>query len=402
MSNSPVGHNSRNGHDARPRSRDGHASPRPVLITGGAGFIGTNVAASFLAEGRPVTIFDNLSRPGVEQNLAWLMQKYTPLVQHLHADITDAVAVEQAVAGASCVFHFSAQVAVTTSLLNPRFDFDVNAMGTLNVLEACRLASPAPPLLFTSTNKVYGSLDSLPLARHGKRYVPMEERIRQLGIDESQPLDFHSPYGCSKGAADQYVLDYAKCFDLPAVVFRMSCIYGPHQHGTEDQGWAAHFVRQIINERPITFYGNGCQVRDMLFVGDLVRAMRLATERIDITRGHAFNMGGGPANAISVREVVEALVKVNRTSPTVHRSQWRPGDQRYYVSNTRRFEQLTGWTAEVDVSDGLSILNRWLGDREAERSGESVRTSTSGQAKQKVPRSSRPPSRGASVMAATP
>ena len=274
--------------------------------------------------------------------------------------MTDFAAVRNVVERASCVFHFAAQVAVTTSLLKPRVDFEVNARGTLNVLEACRMLDPPPPLLFTSTNKVYGSLSDLPLVRKGHRYLPAERRIRLRGIDERQPLDFHSPYGCSKGAADQYVLDYAHCFGLPCVVFRMSCIYGPHQHGTEDQGWAAHFVRQILNGRPITIYGTGRQVRDMLFVEDLVRAMRLAIERIDLTQGHAFNMGGGPDNAVSVREVVDVLARLNAALPTVRRSRWRQGDQRYYVSNTSRFAQMTGWSPDVGVREGLHVLNEWL------------------------------------------
>jgi CDP-paratose 2-epimerase len=368
---------SKNGHNGRPRARgarngDGRVSQRPVLITGGAGFIGTNLAASFLAEGRPVTVFDNLSRAGVEQNLSWLIRTYSPLVRVEQADIRNSSSVHKAVEQASCVFHLAAQVAVTTSLLDPHYDFEVNAGGTLNVLEACRQMPSPPPLLFTSTNKVYGSLSDVPLVRRGNRYLPQDEKIRQHGIDERQPLDFHSPYGCSKGTADQYVLDYARCMGLPAVVFRMSCIYGPHQHGTEDQGWAAHFVRQIINRRPITIYGDGAQVRDMLFVEDLVRAMRLAVQRVDVTRGQAFNMGGGPANAVSVSEVVDMLAELDGTTPAVQRSDWRSGDQRYYVSDTKRFEQLTGWMPQVGVKRGLSLLNEWLGEREGTRESVSV------------------------------
>jgi CDP-paratose 2-epimerase len=333
---------------------------RPILITGGAGFIGTNLAASFLSEGQPVLILDNLSRPGVSRNLDWLIRTYAPLVRVVEADVTDPPAVGAAVGQASCIFHLAAQVAVTTSLLEPRNDFEVNAGGTLNVLEACRALASPPPLLFTSTNKVYGSLENVVLEQAGDRYQPLDEAMRLRGVDERQPLDLHSPYGCSKGAADQYVLDYSKCFDLPAVVFRMSCIYGPHQHGTEDQGWAAHFVKQILGGKPIMIYGDGCQVRDMLFAGDLVRAMRTAVERIDATRGRAFNIGGGPANAVSVGEVVQHLGRLHGIRPSVHYGEWRPGDQRYYVSNTQLFEQFTGWKPEVDVQGGLSLLYKWL------------------------------------------
>lgn len=340
--------------------RNGSRALRPVLITGGAGFIGTNVAASFLAEGRPVVILDNLSRPGVRQNLAWLIRSYAPLVAVIQADVRNAAAVQSAVEGAACVFHFAAQVAVTTSLLNPRSDFDVNLRGTLNVLEACRTCKSPPPLLFTSTNKVYGSLSELSLRRSPRRYDPVDPAIRRRGIDEHQPLEFHSPYGCSKGAADQYVLDYAKCFDLSAVVFRMSCIYGPHQHGTEDQGWAAHFVKQVLRGEPITIYGDGCQVRDMLFVDDLVRAMRSALEHIEDTQAKAFNVGGGPCNAVSVGEVADELRALADAEAPIQHSAWRRGDQRYYVSNVTRLSEATGWSPEVGVREGLSRLYEWL------------------------------------------
>jgi CDP-paratose 2-epimerase len=350
--------NGTNGHPRR--TENGRGRSRPVLITGGAGFIGTNLAARYLAEGRPVVIFDNLSRPGVERNLSWLIRNYSPLLRVVQADVTDRAALNAVVQQAACVFHLAAQVAVTTSLQAPREDFRVNAEGTLNILEACRSVKSPPPLLFTSTNKVYGNLSNITLQRRGPRYHPVDEIVRIRGVDERQPLDFHSPYGCSKGAADQYVLDYARCFGLPTVVFRMSCIYGPHQQGTEDQGWAAHFVKQILSGNPITIYGDGCQVRDMLFVDDLVRAMQLATEHISETRGRAFNIGGGPANAVSVREVVDRLAELDQTEPSVRYARWRPGDQHYYVSSTQQFGRTTGWAPKIDVRRGLSALYEWL------------------------------------------
>jgi CDP-paratose 2-epimerase len=222
---------------ARPR--------RPVLITGGAGFIGTNLAHRLLGEGTPVLIFDNLSRPGVERNLQWLCDAHGALVDVEVADVRNASALRRAVAHVDQVFHFAAQVAVTHSIVDPVKDFEVNVRGTLNVLEAIRACSGPVPLIFTSTNKVYGALHDLTVVRQ-PRYEPLNESVRETGVGEDRPLDFHSPYGCSKGAADQYVLDFARTYSLPAVVFRMSCIYGLHQCGTEDQGWVAHFLLRTL------------------------------------------------------------------------------------------------------------------------------------------------------------
>jgi CDP-paratose 2-epimerase len=345
---------------------------RPVVITGGAGFIGTNVAASWLAQGQRVLVFDNLSRPGVAHNLRWLQDQFGTLVDVHEEDIRSAGAVRNAIRGASCVFHFAAQVAVTSSLERPREDFEVNALGTLNVLEACRRSSAPPPLLFTSTNKVYGNLHDVPLQNDGRRYFPQDRRIRATGISELRPLDFHSPYGCSKGAADQYVRDYARCYKLPAVVFRMSCIYGPHQCGTEDQGWVAHFARQILRDEPIAIYGDGRQVRDILFVEDLVAAMRLAIAKIQTTAGHAFNIGGGPAGAASLLEVLDELSQRHGRTPQLRHEPWRTGDQKYYVSDTSSFTQHTGWRPQVRIQDGLSILYEWLSD-ESDRAAASER-----------------------------
>jgi CDP-paratose 2-epimerase len=333
---------------------------RYTLITGGAGFIGTNLASRLLGRGEEVAVLDNLSRPGVERNLSWLRKTYGRLVRVIEADVRDAEAVGEAVRDARKVFHFAAQVAVTTSLDDPRRDFETNALGTLNVLEACRACKSPPPLLFTSTNKVYGDLGGIELHCDGEQYGPVSAQIRERGISEAQRLDFHSPYGCSKGAADQYVLDYARCFGLPAVVFRMSCVYGPHQCGTEDQGWVAHFAKEAIAGRSITFYGDGRQVRDLLFVEDLIDAMEVALEHLDRSAGHAFNMGGGPRNAVSLREVVSILAEITGRHPPIRRDEWRQGDQKYYVSDTRAFERATGWKARVSAQEGIQRLCHWL------------------------------------------
>lgn len=343
-------------HNGRPRGE------RPVLITGGAGFIGTNVAARYASEGHPVLIYDNLSRAGVEENARWLTSEFGDRIELLVADVLDEKAVQQAVKRASLVFHFAAQVAVTTSLDDPRHDFEVNARGTLNVLEACRSLAHPPPLLFTSTNKVYGDLEDVTLVREDGQYRPVDGSLRQ-GINEDRPLDFHSPYGCSKGVADQYVLDYARCYEIPTVVFRMSCIYGPHQCGTEDQGWVAHFARAVLEDQPLTVYGDGCQVRDLLFVEDLVNAMQAAMEEIETTQGRAFNMGGGPANAASVLQVIQNLGTLNGSLPDVEFGAWRQGDQRYYVSSTKAFRESTGWTAQVGTAEGIERLHQWLSEK---------------------------------------
>lgn len=336
---------------------------RPVLITGGAGFVGVNLAHRLMNEGKNVLIFDDLSRAGVEGNLARLQKTQAAkgdLLKIEIADICDARALRQAVARGSRVFHFAAQVAVTTSLDDPLRDFDVNARGTLNLLEAIRAQGTPPPLVFTSTNKVYGDLNDIALRLNGQRYEPENELVREYGIGEARRLDFHSPYGCSKGAADQYVLDYARTFDLPAVVFRMSCIYGPQQCGNEDQGWVAHFLLRALQNRDITLFGDGMQVRDALFIEDLVDALLLAQNRIQSLSGQAFNLGGGPRNTTSLLELIALIGQLRGESPAVRFDDWRPGDQRYYVSDTRRFSAATGWTPRVGVRQGVEILHAWL------------------------------------------
>jgi CDP-paratose 2-epimerase len=331
-----------------------------VLITGGCGFIGTNLADRLLTEGKRVCVFDNLARAGVERNLEWLRKTHGDLLVVRHGDVRDAAAVRDAIRRATQVFHFAAQVAVTTSLEDPAEDFDVNARGTFNVLEAIRHSPHRPPLFFTSTNKVYGGLEDVQMREETLRYTPRRATIAKHGVSEQRPLDFHSPYGCSKGAADQYVRDYARSYGLETVVFRMSCIYGPHQFGTEDQGWVAHFLIRALNREPITVYGDGRQVRDILFVDDLVNAFLLAAENIDACSGQAFNIGGGPANTVSLRELLTMIGTLEGREPRVDRGDWRTGDQKYYVSDTRRFSELTGWEASVHAADGIRMLRQWL------------------------------------------
>ena len=363
--------------------RDGgrDATPGPTLITGGAGFVGCNLADRLLRDGRRVVVFDNLSRPGVERNLAWLRATHGERVGFIAGDVRDRAAVARAVrtplgtaAGAPVadVFHFAAQVAVTTSLADPVDDFEINARGTLNVLEAVRAAGAATgttiPVLFTSTNKVYGELaDVAESTGEGgaRRYTPADAAIAASGIGETRPLDFHSPYGCSKGTADQYVCDYARSFGIPAVVFRMSCIYGPRQFGTEDQGWVAHFLIRALRREPITLYGDGLQVRDVLFVGDLVEAFLLARANVERLSGRAFNIGGGPGNTTSLLELVERLGTLAGRPPAVAFEGWRTGDQRWYVSDVRAFGEATGWAPRTSLEAGLARLHAWLGSAAA-------------------------------------
>lgn len=353
----------------------------PVLITGGAGFIGTNLAHRLLSLGQPVRILDNLSRPGVEQNLHWLKQQHGDLLQIKIADIRDRFCVRQALKDVNQVFHFAAQVAVTTSIINPINDFEINTLGTLNLLEEMRQLqlsreySPSKPLsiVFTSTNKVYGTLPNIQLQLNCTRYQPLSCKT---GISEDYPLDFHSPYGCSKGAADQYVLDYARTFNIPAVVFRMSCIYGPHQFGTEDQGWVAHFLMRAIEDQPITLYGDGMQVRDILFVEDLVDAFILAQQNIHILAGQAFNIGGGLRNTTSLLEFIALIGEILDKKVIVNYDSWRPGDQRYYVSNSSKFQSATGWVPSMSIRRGIQNLYQWLLDKKHGR-GNSLSTPTS-------------------------
>ncbi len=332
---------------------------KEVLITGGAGFIGTNVAEHLLQQGENVLIFDNLARPGVQHNLEWLCRTYGSRVQVEIADVCNAHLLRDAVHRASRIFHFAAQVAVTTSVDSPRFDFDVNLHGTMNILEVLRQMKNPPPLLFTSTNKVYGALEEVALKKTAERYQPADQGYA-AGIAETQRLDFHSPYGCSKGAADQYVLDYARTYGIRAVVFRMSCIYGPHQYGNEDQGWVAHFLIEALRKHSLTLYGDGRQVRDVLFVGDLVNAMLLAMDNMHQLSGRAFNIGGGESNSTSLLELLRRIEILSGRACEYSFSDWRQGDQKYYVTNSELFRKLTGWQPAVDIESGLEQLYNWI------------------------------------------
>src|ERR1051325_9870582 len=345
---------------------------KPILITGGAGFIGSNVAHRLLSAGHRVRLLDNLSRSGVERNLHWLIETHGDLVDIEVPDVRNCSVVKQAVKDSSQGFHFAAQVAVTSSLVDPREDFEINAGGTLNLLEAIRTTENPPPLIFTSTNKVYGNLADVDFTKQPTRYAPVDAAIRDRGIAESRPLDFHSPYGCSKGAADQYVVDYARTFGIPALVFRMSCIYGPHQHGNEDQGWGAHFVIQSITGQPVTIYGDGRQVRDILFIDDLVDAFLLGQQHMKKLSGNAFNIGGGPNNTISLLELLDLLAELNGGDVSICFEDWRAADQRYHVPETSKFSGLTGWTPRDGVAEGVRRLYEWLLNERAHCSGDPV------------------------------
>ncbi len=335
-----------------------------VLITGGAGFIGSNLADRLASEGQPILVFDSLVRRGVERNLDWLRQRHPARVTARIGDVRDVQAITDAVRGAVAVFHFAAQVAVTSSLDDPWADLQVNLLGTATLLEALRRHAPATPLVFASTNKVYGGMNGVGLRAADERYVPEDAHLAAHGFAENCPLEFHTPYGCSKGAADQYVLDYARSFGLRTAVMRMSCIYGPRQLGTEDQGWVAHFLRRALARRPITIYGDGRQVRDVLHVGDAIGAYIAAWRRIDTIGGRAFNLGGGPANAVSLLQLVRHIGRTMGRPVELRFAPWRQNDQRYYVSDTRAVREALALPAPRDWADGVSALLRQF--REAE------------------------------------
>ncbi len=330
-----------------------------IFVSGGAGFVGSNLVDALLRDGCDVTIFDALSRRGSEANLAWLQGRHPRgRLRVARGDIRDFEAVRAASREADIIYHLAGQVAVTTSVEEPRGDFEINALGTLNVLEAARLSHRRPVIVFTSTNKVYGGMEDVAVVEGATRY---QYRDFPNGISESRVLDFHSPYGCSKGAADQYVRDYARIYALPTVVFRMSCIYGPRQFGTEDQGWLAHFMIAAATDRPITIYGNGKQVRDVLFIDDLIRALQLAVEKIDITGGEVYNIGGGSSNTTSVWvEFGRMLAELKGQEVPVRYDQWRPGDQPCYVSDIRKAAQHMGWQPQVDKTTGIRRLWEWV------------------------------------------
>ncbi len=338
----------------------------PIVVFGGAGFIGTNMVDQLLRDGEDVIVFDNLSRPGVERNLGFLRTAHGHRLHTVLADVRDSVAVDDALRNAKAVFHFAAQVAVTSSLVDPMQDFAINAQGTLTILDALRRLSPGTPLVFASTNKVYGALDDLAVEQFEGRYLPVDMAVRDYGVDENRPLHFCTPYGCSKGAADQYVLDYAKSYGLKTAVLRMSCIYGPHQYGTEDQGWVAHFLIRALRGESVTIYGDGRQVRDILHVNDAIAAYRSVLGAIDRVSGRAFNLGGGPANAVSLRCVLDEIARMVGHPVECAYEPWRSGDQLYFVADTRRLTEAVSWTRSIAWREGLDDLARWIGIEHAD------------------------------------
>ena len=341
-------------------SRSDLRDSRPVLVTGGAGFIGCNIANALAERGHEVLVYDALSRPGVEKNLAWLKERHGEQVQAIVADVRDEDALARAAREAQAVFHMAAQVAVTTSMVDPREDFEINIRGTLNLLDAVRLKGDGTPVIFASTNKVYGDLADIDFRLEGERYVAEDAAVARAGISETRPLDFHTPYGCSKGAADQYVLDYARSFGMRTAVLRMSCIYGLRQMGNEDQGWVAHFLIRALEGKPITLYGDGYQVRDILDVSNAVEAYLKAWEQIDRVKGRAFILGGGPSNAVSLRELLAHISALLGRELDVRYSDWRAGDQRYFVADTSAIRDALGLSPAVPWKEGVALLAEWL------------------------------------------
>lgn len=329
------------------------------IITGGAGFIGCHAAQRFHRAGHEVVVVDNFSRRGAHANLAWLQEQ--GVRQFIKIDIRDrheVDAVLHAHADADVVLHLAAQVAVTTSVAKPRFDFETNALGTFNVLEAVReVAGGRPAVFYSSTNKVYGNLEHVRVVERDGRYAYED---RPHGVDESEPLDFHSPYGCSKGTGDQYVHDYARIYNLRTVSFRQSCIYGTRQFGIEDQGWVAWFCVAVTTGQPFTIFGDGKQIRDALWIGDLIDVYERAWQNLDHASGQVFNIGGGPANTLSLLELVAMLEERYGRKLNPPHADWRPGDQRVFVADIRKAERLLDWRPRVAIRDGVDKLIDWV------------------------------------------
>jgi CDP-paratose 2-epimerase len=329
-----------------------------AIVTGGAGFIGCNTVKRGLDAGWEIVVVDDLSRRGADKNLAWL-QTQGKFAFH-KCDVRDASAIDAVFREhrrADAVIHLAAQVAVTTSVTHPRHDFEVNAGGTFNVLEAARAHTPGAALLYSSTNKVYGGLEHIGVEEKDGRW---QYRNLPQGVSEAEPLDFHSPYGCSKGAADQYVRDYARIYGMKTVCLRQSCIYGRRQFGVEDQGWVAWFTIATAKRRPISIYGDGKQVRDVLFVDDLVDCFQAAIDRIDQVKGRVYNIGGGPGNVLSLHQLVEKLEtltgrKIERTYEA-----WRPGDQKVFVCDVGKAERELGWRPRTSIGAGIETLHAWV------------------------------------------
>jgi CDP-paratose 2-epimerase len=336
---------------------------KTYLITGGCGFVGSNIASRLIDQGERVVLLDNLSRVGTIDNLQWL--KTLGKVEFIHADTTHFQALRDAVVGSSpdIVFHLAGQVAMTTSIENPLEDFGTNVVGTLNLLESLRLHSPKTTLIYSSSNKVYGSLAGLRLKEDATRYSAPDHLE---GIDEHMPLDFRTPYGCSKGAADQYVLEYARTYGLKTAVFRHSTIYGGRQHSTYDQGWVGWFCMQAHSQKnnpecdPFTISGDGKQVRDLLYVDDAVDCYLTAAEQIGNITGQAFNIGGGIANSSSLLELFQELERLLGISLIFTRKEWRHEDQRYFVANCNKLSAATGWHPRVSKQEGIRRTLEWV------------------------------------------
>jgi len=332
---------------------------KTFLITGGAGFIGSNYVSRLLQRGEKVIIYDNLSRNGSKKNIEWLREVYgRDAFQLIIEDIRKPEQLNSLANEADVFVHLAAQVAVTTSVTHPREDFEINALGTFNALEAARNSRKKPVFIYASTNKVYGGMETVKIRETATRYEYVEY---PQGISEEMPLDFHSPYGCSKGCGDQYVRDYARIYGLKSVVFRQSCIYGIRQFGVEDQGWVAWFVIAAVAGRKMTIYGDGKQVRDVLFIDDLLDAYDLAISNIKTTSGQVYNLGGGPQNMLSVwEEFSPRLEKFSGRSMNAARADWRPGDQRIYVSDIRKAQRELEWSPKIGVDDGIERLYDWV------------------------------------------
>lgn len=329
-----------------------------ILVTGGAGFIGCNYTANAIKKGHTVTVLDNLSRTGTNNNLAWLREQFGDDFEFIQADIRDADAMVAAARDKQAIYHLAGQVAVTTSIADPREDFEINALGTFNVLEGARLSGQQPLLVYSSTNKVYGGMEDVALRETENRW---EYADYPYGIGEDRLLDFHSPYGCSKGAGDQYVHDYARIYDIPTLVMRQSTIYGLRQFGVEDQGWLAHFVIAVVKNRPLSIYGDGKQLRDMLWIDDLIAAYDLALENIAAVAGQIYNIGGGPDNTISIwHEAGPRLEELAGHAIPVTWGDWRPGDQKVFVSDIRKLYNDLGWQPKVSLQDGTQRLWDWV------------------------------------------
>ncbi len=330
-----------------------------ILVTGGAGFIGTNVCEHFAEKGAEIIILDNLSRKGTEKNLRFLKKKIEGL-KFIKGSITNWKTVKKIFEknNFDIVFHLAAQVAVTTSVTDPRSDFEINALGAFNILEGARVTDQSPIMLYSSTNKVYGGMEEVVVEKKDSKHYGYRDYPN--GISEKFGLDFHSPYGCSKGTGDQYFIDYARIYGFRTVVFRQSCIYGDHQFGNEDQGWVAHFLISAVNNKPLTIYGDGLQVRDVLYVKDLVNCYEKAIEGIDKVKGQAFNIGGGSDNVISLLEFIDILKDLVGHKIEHQFENWRPGDQRVYISDISRAEKILGWSPSYNVEKGIEKLNEWV------------------------------------------